>query len=75
MERKHGELAWAEGLRLKTARLDEGCMRQASRMYQLTSAALALTTVLVFFAALYDMHQAHSGSGFEVDRISGLQFT
>ena len=50
-------------------------MRQASRMYQLTSAALALTTVLVFFAALYDMHQAHSGSGFEVDRISGLQFT
>ncbi|CAE7188757.1 Lrguk [Symbiodinium sp. CCMP2456] len=33
------------------------CMRQASRMYQLTSAALALTTVLVFFAALYDMHQ------------------
>ncbi|CAE7516782.1 unnamed protein product, partial [Symbiodinium pilosum] len=34
-----------------------GCMRQASRMYQLTSAALALTTVMVFFTALFDIHQ------------------
>ncbi|CAE7364406.1 unnamed protein product [Symbiodinium natans] len=33
------------------------CMRQASRTYQLTSAALALTTMLVSFTALFDMHQ------------------
>ncbi|CAE7830487.1 unnamed protein product [Symbiodinium sp. CCMP2592] len=33
------------------------CMRQASRMYQLSAAALALTAVLVVFTSLFDVHQ------------------
>mmetsp|Transcript_63353 Transcript_63353/g.148782 ORF Transcript_63353/g.148782 Transcript_63353/m.148782 type:complete len:749 (+) Transcript_63353:40-2286(+) len=36
------------------------CMRHTSRMYQLTAAALALTTVLVFFGILADVQQDRS---------------
>lgn len=36
------------------------CMRQTSRVYQLTAAASGLTMVLVSFGALYDLQR---GSG------------